>query len=62
MEATFKDLLKERVIVFDGAMGTSIQKLNLTGRRFWRKGRLRRIKEELPGTMTILGVSNVPSG
>src|SRR3990172_1535042 len=37
MEATFKDLLKERVLVFDGAMGTSIQKLNLTAEDFGGK-------------------------
>lgn len=34
MESDFLKLLKEQIIVFDGAMGTSIQKLNLTADDF----------------------------
>ncbi len=33
----FSEVLKERVIVYDGAMGTSIQKYNLTVDDFWDK-------------------------
>src|SRR5665213_2404593 len=33
----FLEVLKERVIVYDGAMGTSIQKYNLTVDDFWDK-------------------------
>ena len=35
--STFRQRLKEKVIVFDGAMGTSIQRLNLTVDDFWGK-------------------------
>ncbi len=35
--STFLDLLKQRVIVYDGAMGTSIQGFNLTLEDYWQK-------------------------
>lgn len=37
MAKTFRDRLADKVIVFDGAMGTSIQKLDLTPDDFWGK-------------------------
>ena len=32
----YLDALQERVIIFDGAMGTSLQKQDLGRRRIWR--------------------------
>ncbi|PJA53986.1 MAG: methionine synthase, partial [Candidatus Marinimicrobia bacterium CG_4_9_14_3_um_filter_48_9] len=37
MNRTFLDRLKDKIIVFDGAMGTSIQRMNLTADDFWDK-------------------------
>ena len=34
---TFRQSLTDKVLVFDGAMGTSIQRLNLTSEDFWGK-------------------------
>jgi 5-methyltetrahydrofolate--homocysteine methyltransferase len=37
MDNTFLNLLRERVIVYDGAMGTSIQQKNLSVADYWDK-------------------------
>src|SRR5205823_13572681 len=37
MDNTFLNLLRERVIVYDGAMGTSIQQKNLSIADYWDK-------------------------
>ncbi|HEY7161081.1 MAG TPA: homocysteine S-methyltransferase family protein, partial [Acidobacteriota bacterium] len=34
MEAKFLKLLKDKILIFDGAMGTSIQKYNLSAEDF----------------------------
>jgi len=31
---SYLDALKERVLIFDGAMGTNLQKMNLTAKEF----------------------------
>ncbi|MFQ5823108.1 MAG: methionine synthase [bacterium] len=37
MKNSFLPLLEEKIVVFDGAMGTSIQKCNLSSENFWGK-------------------------
>ena len=40
--STFLQLVKQRVMVYDGAMGTNLQKRNPTLDDFWGKEKLQR--------------------
>jgi 5-methyltetrahydrofolate--homocysteine methyltransferase len=55
--AKIEDILKERIMILDGAMGTMIQRHTLRGRLTFAESVLRIIKHPLKGNNDLLSLT-----